>query len=211
MSNPRIHFAVAVLAGVLMAVQVRQPAAPSAVVNGLQMSVSHDDVAPGPDKTLYFTVTFRNTRPQGIIITPGTTYNCGHEGSKTQFVKMNLTDALGVPHRHLEFLGSGPPYEGGLCAGRIDFFEVTLKSGEAVTLPLDLAKYLDLSNSKQYDQAHFHAGTYSLQMELTGPPMRYVDGRPTPPGVWVGTVTSNILQVHFDKEFAALVSELPEQ
>jgi len=211
MSNPRIHFAVAVLAGVLMAVQVRQPAAPSAVVNGLQMSVSHDDAAPGPDKTLYFTVTFRNTRPQGIIITPGTTYNCGHEGSKTQFVKMNLTDASGVPHRHLEFLGSGPPYEGGLCAGRIDFFEVTLKSGEAVTLPLDLAKYLDLSNSKQYDQAHFHAGTYSLQMELTGPPMRYVDGRPTPPGVWVGTVTSNILQVHFDTEFAALVSDLPEQ
>jgi hypothetical protein len=211
MSNPRIHFAVAVLAGVLMAVQVRQPAEPSAVVNGLQMSVSHDDTAPGPDKTLYFTVTFRNTRPQGIIITPGTTYNCGHEGSKTQFVKMNLTDASGVPHRHLEFLGSGPPYEGGLCAGRIDFFEVTLKSGEAVTLPLTLAKYLDLSNSKQYDQAHFHAGTYSLQMELTGPPMRYVDGRPTPPGVWVGTVTSNILQVHFDKEFAALVSDLPEQ
>jgi len=210
MSNPRIHFAVAVLAGVLMAVQVRQ-LAPSAVVNGLQMSVSHDDAAPGPDKTLYFTVTFRNTRPQGIIITPGTTYNCGHEGSKTQFVKMNLTDASGVPHRHLEFLGSGPPYEGGLCAGRIDFFEVTLKSGEAITLPLDLAKYLDLSNSKQYDQVHFHAGTYSLQMELTGPPMRYVDGRPTPPGVWVGTVTSNILQVHFDKEFAALVSDLPEQ
>jgi hypothetical protein len=97
MSNPRIHFAVAVLAGVLMAVQVRQPAAPSAVVNGLQMSVSHDDAAPGPDKTLYFTVTFRNTRPQEIIITPGTTYNCGHEGSKTQFVKMNLTDASGVP------------------------------------------------------------------------------------------------------------------
>jgi hypothetical protein len=62
---------------------------------------------------------------------------------------------------------------------------------------LDLAKYLDLSNFKQYDQAHFHAGTYSLQMELKGWAMRSVDGRPTPQGVWVGTVTSNILQVHF--------------
>jgi hypothetical protein len=210
MSNPRIHFAVAILACVLMAVQVRQPA-PSAVVNGLQMSVSHDDAAPGPDKTLQFTVTFRNTSPQEIIITPGTTYNCGHEGSKTQFVKMNLTDDSGVPHRHLEFLGSGPPYEGGLCAGRIDSFEVTLKSVEAITFPLDLAKYLDLSNSKQNDQAHFHAGTYSLQMELKGWPMRSVDGRPAPQGVWVGTVTSNILQVHFDREFAAPVSDLPEQ
>jgi hypothetical protein len=208
MSNPRIHLAVAILSCVWMALQVGHPA-PSAVVNGLQMSVSHDDAAPEPDKTLQVTVTFRNTSPQEIIITPGTTYNCGHEGSKTQFVKMNLTDASGVPHRHLEFLGSGPRYEGA-CAGRIDSFEVTLKSGEAITLPLDLAKYFDLSNSKQYDQAHFHAGTYSLQLELKGP-MRSVDGRSTPQGVWVGTVTSNILQVHFDKEFAAPVSDLPEQ
>jgi hypothetical protein len=158
-------------------------------------------------------VTFRNTSPQEIIITSGTTYNCGHEGSKTQFVEINLTDASGVPHRHLGFLGSGPPYEGGLCAGRLDPFEITLKSGEAITLPLDLTKYLDLSNSKQYDQAHFHAGTYSLQMELKGwpRPMWSVDGSPTPQGFWIGTVTSNNLQVHFDKEFAALVSDFPKQ
>jgi hypothetical protein len=185
--------------------------APGEVVNGLQMSVSHDDAGTGSDKALQFTVTFRNANSQQITITPGTTYNCGHEGSKTDLVKMNLTDASGIPHRHLGFLGSGPPYQGlGACAGRIDLFEVTLKPGESITIPLDLTKYLDLSNSKQYDQAHFHTGTYALQMELTGPPTRYVHGRPTPPEVWVGTVTSNILQVHFDKEFAALVSDSPK-
>lgn len=183
-----------------------QPA-PRAVVNGLQMSISHDDAAAGSDKAFQFTVKFRNTISQEIVITPGTTYNCGHEGSKTDLLKISLTDASGVPHRHLEFLGSGPPYPAG-CAGRIDFFEVTLKQGESVTLPLSLTKYLDLSNSKQYDQARFPAGTYSLQMELTGPPTRFVDGRPTPQEVWVGTVTSNILQVHFDQEFAAPVSDL---
>jgi hypothetical protein len=199
MSNSRNHIAVAILACALMAVQVRQP---SAVVNGLQMSVSHDGAATGPDKYLQFAVTFRNTSSLEIIITPGTIYNCGHEGSKTQLVRMSLTDASGVLHRRLEFLGGGPPYPA-VCAGRIDFFEVTLNPGESITLPLDLTKYLDLSNSKQYDQAHFHAGTYSLRMELTGPPIRYVDGLSTPPGVSIGAVTSNVLQVHFDKEFAA--------
>jgi hypothetical protein len=208
MSNSRFHLAAAILACALMAVKVRQPA-PSTVVNALQMSVSHDDAAQGAIKALKFTMMFRNITSQEIRITPGTTYNCGHEGSKTDLIKINLTDASGVPHQHLEFLGSGPPYPL-FCAGRIDLFEVTLKPGESVTLLLDLTKYLDLSNSKQYEQAHFHAGTYLLQMELTGPPIRYVDGRPTPPGVWVGTVTSNVLQIHFDKEFAAPVSDLPK-
>src|ERR1700688_1463844 len=207
MSNPRIHLAATILACALMAVKVRQPAR-STVVDGLQMSVSHDDAAQGSDKAFQFTVMFRNITSQEIIIPPGTTCNCGHDGSKTDLVKMNLTEASAVPHRHLEFLGSGPPYQA-WCAGRIDLFEVTLKPGEPITLPLHLTKFLALSNSKQYDQAHLHAGTYSLQMELTGPPIRHAEGRPTPPGVLVGTVTSNILQVHFDKEFAAPVSDLP--
>jgi hypothetical protein len=180
MSIPRFHLAAAVLACALMAAKGRQPAS-SAVVNGLQMSVSHDDAALVSDKALQFAVKFYNTRSQKIIVTPGTTYNCGHEGSKTDLVKVNLTEASGAPHRHLGFLGRGPPYQGlGACAGRIDFFEVTLSPGESITLLLELTKYLDLSNSKQYDQAHFHGGTYALQMELTGPPIRYVDGRPTP-------------------------------
>jgi hypothetical protein len=180
MSSQRIHLATVALGYALMAAKITQPA-PSVVVNGLQMSVSHDDAAPGSKKALQFSVKVLNTISQEIVITPGTTYNCGHEGSKTDLIKINLTDAPGVSHRHLEFLGSGPPYPFG-CGGRIDFFEVTLKPGESVTLPLDLTKYLDLSNSKQYEQAHFHAGTYSLQMELTGPLIRYVDGRPTAQG-----------------------------
>jgi hypothetical protein len=133
------------------------------------MSVSQEDAAPGSKKALQFTVKVLNTISQEIVITPGTTYNCGHEGSKTDLIKLNLTDASGVPYRHLEFLGSGPPYPL-CCAGRIDLFEVTLKPGEPVTLPLDLTKYLDLSNSKQFEQAHFHAGTYAVQMELSPVP-----------------------------------------
>jgi hypothetical protein len=208
MWNPRFHLAAAILACVLMAAKARQPA-PSTVVNGLQMSISHDDAAQGSDKALQFTVMFRNMILQGMTITPGTTFNCGHEGSKTDRVRINLTEDSGVPHRHLGFVGTGPPYPAG-CAGQIDFFEVHLKPGKSITLPLDLTKYLDISNSKQYVQAHFPAGTYALQVELMGPTIRYEDGRPAPPGVWVGTVTSNVLQVYFDKEFAASVSDMPK-
>jgi hypothetical protein len=210
MSSRPIQLAAAVLACALMAANAKQWA-PSTIVNGLQMSISHDDAATGSSKALQFTVIFRNMTSKELTISPGTTYNCGHEGSKTDRVKIALTEASAVPHRHLMFLGSGPPYQGlGVCAGRIDFFEVTLRPGESITLPVDLTKYLDLSNSKQFVQAHFPAGEYSLQMELMGPTIQYEDGRPTPPGVWVGTVTSSILQVHFDKEFAAAVSDMPK-
>jgi hypothetical protein len=210
MSSQRINLANAILAYALMAGKITQPT-PSAVVNGLQMSISHDDAAaPGSDKALEIAVKFHNTTSREITITPGTTYNCGHEGSKTDLIRINLTDASGVPHRHLGFLGSGPPYPAG-CAGRIDFFEVTLKPGQSLTLPLDLTKYLDFSNSRQYKQVHFHAGAYRLQVDLTGPPIRYVDGRATPQDVWVGTVMSNVLKIHFVKEFAAPVSDLPKQ
>jgi hypothetical protein len=208
MLSKRIHLAAAVLVCALLAANGRQP---SAVVNGLQMSVSHDDDALGSDKALRFAVKFYNTLSQKMTFAPGTTYSCGQEGSKTDRIRVTLTEASGAPHRHLTFLGSGPPYQGlWACGGRIDFFEVTLNPGEFITLPLDLTKYLDLSNSKQYAQAHFPAGTYTLQMELSGPEIQYDDGRPTPPGVGVGTVTSNILQIHFDKEFAAAVSDLPK-
>jgi hypothetical protein len=208
MSSQRIHLAATVLACALMAAKGRQP---SAVVNGLQMSVSHNDAALGSGKALQFAVKFCNTLSQKMTFAPGTTYICGYEGSKTDRVEVNLTEASGAPHRHLGFLGSGPRYQGlWACGGRIDFLEVTLNPGESITLPLDLTKYLDLSNSKQYAQAHFPAGTYTLQMELSGPEIQYDDGRPTPPGVWAGTVTSNILQVHFDKGFAAAVSDLPK-
>lgn len=210
MWNPRVHLAVAMLACALMAAEAREPApASSAVVNGLQMSISHDDAAQGSVKALQFVVMFRNITSKEMTITPGTTYNCGHEGSNTDQVRITLTEASGVPHRHLMFLGSGPPYAAG-CTGQIDFFEVRLKPGESIMLPLDLTKYLDISNSRRYVQAHFPAGAYSLQMELTGPVILYADGRATPPGVWVGTVTSNVLQVHFDKEFAACVSDMPK-
>ena len=55
MWNPRVHLAVAMLACALMAAEARQPApAPSTVVNGLQLSISHDDAAQGSVKTLQF-------------------------------------------------------------------------------------------------------------------------------------------------------------
>jgi hypothetical protein len=114
-----------------------------------------------------------------------------------------------MPHRHLGFLGDGPPYASG-CAGRLKFFDVVLHPGACFSLPLDLGKYLDLSDSKEYVDATFHAGTYSLRAELTGPLRQFTDGTPSPVGTWKGTVTSNILQVRFDKEFAAPMDDYPK-
>jgi hypothetical protein len=94
-------------------------------------------------------------------------------------------DSQGIPHTHLPFLGDGPPYRAG-CAGQVIPFIVILPPGASLSIPLDLSKYLDLSDSKAYVQKHFPAGTYSLQAELTAE-----------------NVVSNILQVRFDAEFAA--------
>lgn len=72
-------------------------------------------------------------------------------------MKLNLTDGRGKRHRHLPYGGDGPPYQGG-CAGQIELYVVVLHRGESLSLPLDIGKYVDLSDSKQYEGARFPAG-----------------------------------------------------
>jgi hypothetical protein len=165
-------------------------------VNGLQMSISRDEDATGPNRAMHLKVEFRNVSNELMTILLGT--RCGPVGGDTSEITLNLLDSEGIRHR-LPFLGDGPPYPAG-CLGEMTFLIVPLPRGASLSLPLDLGKYLDLSDPKNYVGTRFHAGTYSLQAQLTeGPP----SGPPSPRWSWSGTVTSNRLQVTFDAEFVA--------
>lgn len=176
------------------------------MVNGLRMSISHDDAATGPEKAMRLIITFRNLSTDEVTFTPGTLVDCGGRSpAKTDLIKLNLTDSEGKPHRHLPYLGNGPRYSA-FCAGsQIVPFVAILEPGASLPLPLDLGKYLDLSDSKEYEEARCHAGTYSVQAELTGPLFQSI----VPMETWTATVTSDILHVHFDKEFAAPLDNYP--
>jgi hypothetical protein len=144
-----------------------------------------------------------------VTFSPGTLYFCGIAPSKTSAIALNLTDSQGKQHLHLPHLGDGPPYQG-FCAGRIESFFVVLHSRESVSLPLDLSKYFDLTDSKQYVAARLHAGSYSLRAEFA---MKPTDARnpilhATNP--WSGRTYSNTVQVQFDSEFAAPVDDYPD-
>jgi len=74
-----------------------------------------------------------------------------------------------------------------------------------LSLPLDIGKYLDLSDSRKYEQARFPAGKYSLQAELRKTPSHSRAWTTD----WVGTVSSNILEARFESEFAAPLDDYP--
>jgi len=176
--------------------------------NGLEMSITHDEAASGPDKAMHFIVTFSNRTSRDLTFIPGTLVLCGMTPSKTSEVKLNLTGAQGKQHRHLPYWGDGPPYQGG-CGGKIELFVVVLNRGESSSLPLDVGKYLDLSDSKQYDEARFPAGNYSLQAELTTAPSDIPTSLLKTKNVWSGRAGSNTLQVQFASEFSAHSDDYP--
>ena len=128
--------------------------------------------------------------------------------SKTSTVKLNLTGLQGKKHRHLPYLGDGPPYQG-FCAGQIELFVVVLHRGESLSLPLDIGQYVDLSDSKQYDGARFPAGEYSLQGELTTELSDIPKSMLESKDVWTGTANSNLVQVQFASEFFAPLDDYP--
>jgi len=175
--------------------------------NGLGISIANDETASGPAKSMHFKVTFRNLKNEDLTFIPGTLVLCGRTPSKTSAVKLNLTGPQGKQHRHLPYLGDGPPYVGG-CAGYTELFIVVLHSGESVTLPLDVGKYVDLSDSKQYDGARFPAGNYSLQAELTTGPSEVPPNLKTK-NVWTGRISSNSVPVQFAAEFLAPLDDYP--
>jgi hypothetical protein len=174
--------------------------------NGLRMSVAHDEGASGPDKAMHFTVAFSNTKREDVTFIPGMLVDCGRAPSKASLVTLTLTDSRGKRHRHLPYWGDGPPYQMA-CGGMITPFLAVLHPGESLSLPLDIGKYLDLSDSKQYEEARFPAGKYSLQAELRKLPSQSNVGTTK---YWVGTVSSNILEVGFESEFAAPLDDYPQ-
>jgi hypothetical protein len=174
--------------------------------SGLRMSITHDQAASGPDKAMHFTVTFSNLKRKDVTLNLGV-LDCGSPPSKTSGITLNLTDSRGNRHRHLPYMGDGPPYRGGVACGKMTPFVVVLHSDESLSFPLDIGKYLDLSDSKQYQVARFPAGNYSLQAEL-----RYMPPESGVPRTkyWTGTVSSNIVKIHFESEFAAPLDDYPE-
>jgi hypothetical protein len=173
--------------------------------HGLRMSLAHDEAASGPDKATHFTVTFSNLKREDVTLSTGLLVDCGRPVSRTSFINLNLTDSKGKRHRHLPYLGDGPPYQGGTaCGNGVTLFVAVLHPGESLSFPLDIGKYLDLADSKQYDVARFPAGVYSLQVELRPIPS---DGKVK---YWAGTLSSNALKVHFESEFAAPLDDYPE-
>jgi len=174
--------------------------------NGLRMSLNRDEGASGPDKAMHLIVTFSNTKREDVTFIPGMLFDCGRTPSKTSLVTLTLTDSRGMRHRHLPYLGDGPPYQGA-CGGSITPFVAVLHAGESLSLPLDMGKYLDLSDSKQYEEARFPAGKYSLQAELRQVPSEW---RTATTKYWAGTVSSNVLEVYFESEFAGPLDDYPQ-
>jgi hypothetical protein len=174
--------------------------------NGLRMSLAHDEAASGPDKAMHFTVTFSNLKRKDVTFSPGM-LDCGRPPSKTSFINLNLTDFRSNRHRRLPYLGDGPPYQGWVACGKMTSFVAVLHPGESLSLPLDIGKYFDLSDSKQYQEARFPAGKYSLQAELSQMPSEWDAATK---GHWTGRVSSNIVEVLFESEFSAPLDDYPQ-
>ena len=142
------------------------PPTPVATVRGLRMSISPDLTVDAKSRAKHLVVEFRNVGDIDISFQAGSLVRCNHERGETDMIKLNLVDSTGKAHRHLPFLGDGPPYAGG-CGGQITPFNVTLPPRVAIVIPLDLGKYFDWSDSKEYEGSHIPPGKYSLQAELT--------------------------------------------
>ena len=133
MSKMKAWLLAGAVAFIVITVKATQKAGTESA-NGLRMSLAHDQGASGPDKTTHFTVTFSNLRSEDLTFSPGTLVLCGETPSKTSAVKLNLTDAQGKQHRHLPYLGDGPPYHAG-CAGKIEFYVVVCSPSWRIPVP----------------------------------------------------------------------------
>jgi len=206
MSNIKALLIAGAIAVIVITAKATQQAGAESA-NGLQMSLAPDEAASGSDNALHFTVTFSNMEDHDATFAPGM-LNCLKPPSKTSAITLNLTDDRAKRHRHLPYLGDGPPYQGGTACGHMIPFVAVLHPGESLSLPLDIGKYLDLADSKGYADAKFPAGKYSLQAELRYMPPESNVART---GNWTGTIISNIVEVQFESEFAAPLDDYPRK
>jgi len=137
-------------------------------VNDLQLLLLPSHVVEMQQGEKVFTLEFRNISKRDVTFRPGTLRRCGGQRGDTDAVTLTLVESNGQQHRHLEFLGDGPPYSGG-CGGQLTPYVVTLSPGASLLLPLDLGKYFDWSDSKQFKMDRLRPGKYTMQAELEGP------------------------------------------
>jgi hypothetical protein len=191
----------------LASMSIATPEIPPPGPNGLQMSVSPTPPPPSAGRQLtQLTVTFTNLTGHELSFAPGTTIHCGMRPSKTSSVRLNLTGPDGKVHHHMPYLGDGPPYLAA-CGGRMDLFVVLLHAHESIALPLDLSKYFDFKDSKQYDGARLPGGMYAVEAEFSG----VANPKAQPEKItWAGTLKSNPIQIRFNSEFASLLDDYPK-
>jgi hypothetical protein len=190
----------------LASMSIATPEIPPPGANGIQMSIAPDQTISAGQQLTQLTVTFTNTSRGTLSFAPGTTILCGRRPSKTSQIRLNLTGPDGKLHHHMPYLGDGPPYVGA-CAGRIDAFIVQLHAHESISLPLDLSKYFDFADSKQYDTGRFPAGTYSVEAEFAG--VSDLKGHPEKI-TWAGTLKSNPIEIQFNSEFSSPLDDYPK-
>jgi hypothetical protein len=190
----------------LATMSIATPEIPPPGPNGLQMSIGPTQPPAAGQQLTQLTVTFNNMTRHELSFAPGTTIRCGGSVSKTSQVRLNLTGPRGKVHHHMPYLGDGPPYLAA-CAGRIDAFVVLLHAHESIALPLDLSKYFDFADSKQYDGARLPAGVYSVEAEFAG--IADLKGHPEKI-TWAGTLKSNPLPIQFNSEFASPLDDYPK-
>jgi hypothetical protein len=188
---------------IAFAIQASHAQSATQTVNVLRMSIAPDPATSSDHPATQFTITFTNTSRATLSFSPGTTIFCATRPSKTSWVKLNLTDLRGKLHHRMDYLGDGPPYIGA-CAGRVELFIVTLRPHQSIALPLDLSKYVDLTDAKQFEMTRFPAGPYSLEAEFTNVWESPLQDKKT---TWLGTVKSNTIQIQFASEFAAAYVE----
>jgi hypothetical protein len=190
----------------LASMSIATPEVPPPGANGLQMSIAPAQTISTGQQLTQLTVTFTNTSRGTLSFAPGTTLLCGVRPSKTSQVRLNLTGPGGKVHHHMGYLGDGPPYVGS-CGGRIDIFVVQLDAHESISLPLDLSKYFDFADSKQYESGRLAAGTYTVEAEFAA----IAQPKHLPEKItWAGTLKSDAIQIQFNSEFSSLLDDYPK-
>jgi hypothetical protein len=173
--------------------------------NGLGMSIRRSD----DGQPIRLVVTFRSLADT-ISFMPGTLVHCGGASATSQ-ITLDLTDSDGHRFQHLPYLGEGPPYAV-MCEQTVEFIAV-LPQYAALSVPLDLGKYFDFTDSKEYVGVRFRPGTYSLVAEFTNGRGKTTLGPLSAQAAavrqWSGAVRSNVIEVHFDHEFTAPFANYP--
>ena len=182
-------------------------------VNGLELSLSIDTSVVLPSHTPALKLYLQNVGTHDLSVTLGA--SCALPPNSTNNVGLILTDSSGTSKRLIE-LGPGPPYPSG-CGGVMGVDAPTLSPGELFSTPIMLDYYgfsllASTPGGKDSEQGRQLSGTYTLQAEINAqlrngraerdfdaarPAKEQVDRHGRHFFVWLGTIKSNQLEIHF--------------